>query len=343
MSTSLSQSFIENVLQRDNRRCVICGSAPAALHFIIDPSLFPEGGQHLDNAAALCSDHRTLALQTRLSCDEIRDAAKIRTLLLPEHLSTENGENYDVWGNPFYKNGRKYRGELWWDEPCQSALASAGLLGDFTPYVHYPRTMHLPWSPNLQNDDRRIENLNAFIGQEVVVTRKMDGESATLYRNYYHARSLDSRHHPSRAWIKAFHSQIAHEIPEDWRLCGENLFAQHSIRYEELESYFYLFNIWERNHRLSWDDTVEYAKIMGLTLVPVLYRGLWNEAELHRIEDQLDSVTDEGYVVSVTRSFRISEWRRCAAKYVRAAHVRTSQHWMFQEIVPNKLKTTLAP
>jgi hypothetical protein len=38
--------------------------------------------------------------------------------------------------------------------------------------VKYPRTMHLPWSPGLQNDDRVIESLDGLIGQEVVVTDK---------------------------------------------------------------------------------------------------------------------------------------------------------------------------
>lgn len=42
--------------------------------------------------------------------------------------------------------------------------------------VKYPKTMHLPWSPGLQNDDRVIANLDAFRGHEVVVTEKLDGE-----------------------------------------------------------------------------------------------------------------------------------------------------------------------
>ncbi|HSI85451.1 MAG TPA: RNA ligase family protein, partial [Candidatus Methylacidiphilales bacterium] len=201
-----------------------------------------------------------------------------------------------------------------------------------------PRTMHLPWSPNLQNDDRRIPGLDAFIGQEVVATLKMDGESATMYRDYYHARSLDSRHHSSRDWMKAFHAAIAHEIPPDWRLCGENLFAQHSIRYDNLESYFYLFNIWERGRRLSWDEIVAYASMLGISVVPVLYRGQWSEAAMHRIESELDEAKDEGYVVTVTRSFRAAEWRTCAAKYVRPSHIRTTQHWMTSQIIPNSLR-----
>jgi len=72
--------------------------------------------------------------------------------------------------------------------------------------------------------------------------------------------------------------------------------------------------------------------------VPVLYRGPWNEKKLHEIESRLDEATYEGYVVSLTRSFRASEWRSCAAKYVRPSHVRTSEHWMTSRIIPNGLR-----
>jgi RNA ligase len=93
----------------------------------------------------------------------------------------------------------------------------------------YPRTPHLPWSPGASEDDVKLDGCLKFQGREVVVTEKMDGENTSLYRNGLHARSLDSRHHPSRDWIKAWHGGIAHHIPEGWRLCGENVYARHSI------------------------------------------------------------------------------------------------------------------
>ena len=75
-----------------------------------------------------------------------------------------------------------------------------------------------------------------FVGQEVVVTEKLDGENTTLYRRGLHARSLDPRPHPSRDWVKRLQGQIGHLIPEGWRVCGENLYARHSLGYDDLES-----------------------------------------------------------------------------------------------------------
>jgi len=112
-------------------------------------------------------------------------------------------------------------------------------------YYKYPRTPHLPWSPGVSADDITQFSLLSFEGADVVVTEKMDGENTSLYRDHSHARSLDSIHHSSRDWLKQWHGTFAHNIPLGWRICGENLFARHSVRYDHLASYFYGFSIWD--------------------------------------------------------------------------------------------------
>lgn len=112
----------------------------------------------------------------------------------------------------------------------------------------YPRTPHLSFSPGVSQDDLRLARQSIFANCQVVVTEKLDGENTTLYRDYLHARSLDSRHHPSRAWVKALQARIGHDIPKGWRICGENLYAQHAIAYQDLSSYFYLFAIWNQDN-----------------------------------------------------------------------------------------------
>lgn len=209
----------------------------------------------------------------------------------------------------------------------------------FMRYVKYPRTPLLPWSPHKDDDDIRIVDCSAFAGEEVVITEKMDGENTTMYRDRCHARSIDSGHHPSRSWVKGLHSQIAYLIPEGWRLCGENLYARHSIAYDNLPSYFLLFNIWDdQNVCLSWDETEEWAKLLGLHTVPVLYRGPWNESLVRDLFDPyVKQDRTEGIVVRVARSFTFEEFGRVVAKVVREGHVQTDEHWMHKEVVPNKL------
>lgn len=143
--------------------------------------------------------------------------------------------------------------------------------------IKYPKTYHFEWSENLQNDDRRLEHDRDLQGQEVVVSLKMDGENTSFYRDYIHARSLSSADHPSRHVIKALHAQIKHLIPEGWRVCGENMCAFHSIYYDRLESYFYVFAVFnEKNECLSWSEIEEWAKLLELKTVPVIYRGQYD-------------------------------------------------------------------
>lgn len=206
-------------------------------------------------------------------------------------------------------------------------------------YYKYPRTPHLPWSLGATSDDVFLSDIRVFSGCEVVVTEKLDGENTSMYSNYIHARSLDSRHHSSRNWVKAFHATIAHAIPAGWRLCGENLYARHSIAYDNLPSYFILFSVWnEHNHALSWADTVQWATSLDVALPRELYRGIWNEQAIQAIA--VDTTQCEGYVLRTAQGFAYKDFSRHVAKWVRAKHVQTDTHWMHTTVVPNTLVST---
>jgi hypothetical protein len=205
------------------------------------------------------------------------------------------------------------------------------------PRTKYPRTPHLPYSRTLGDDDRVLEDTFHLRGREVVVTVKMDGENTSLYRDGFHARSLDSRHHPSRDWIARFHGALAHDIPEGWRVCGENLFAKHAIAYSSLPSFFLGFSVWnERNTALGWDDTLEFFALLGIESVPVVYRGPFEDAHMTSLIEALDTERDEGLVVRLAGPIDYGDFGRCVAKWVREGHVAaSSEHWMTKALVPN--------
>jgi len=206
--------------------------------------------------------------------------------------------------------------------------------------IKYPRIPHLPWSPGRSEDDIALDSIEHLEHlEDVVVTEKLDGENTTLYHDYLHARSLDSKSHPSRNWIKQFHTTIRYNIPEDFRICGENMYAKHSIFYDALTTYFYVFAIFQSEMCLSWYDTVEWCKLIGLETVPVLYRGTWNEQAIKACwrGKSVFGEEQEGYVVRNVESFRFDEFRSNVAKYVRNDHVTTDQHWMHETVQPNRI------
>jgi len=208
-------------------------------------------------------------------------------------------------------------------------------------YIKYPRTFHLPWSLGKTNDDKVLSNTDHFKGKRVIVTEKLDGENTSLYPTFLHARSIDSKDHPSRHWLKAFHSSL--NIPEYFRICGENLFAAHSINYDNLESYFYAFSAWtDLNYCVDWDTTVELlSTIIGIKTVPILYDGIW---DVDKIKSCWTGVSkcggqQEGYVVRMADRFNYNNFDKNVAKFVRENHVQTDKHWLSKPLIKNKLKT----
>lgn len=318
---------------------MVCKSKEAtAAHHIIERRLFNDEGYYASNGASLCDQCHILAEQTVLTCEQIRTAAGITETLLPDSL--EKDFRWDKWGNLILPNGTRVKGELFFDESVQKILEAGGVLKEFSEFVKYPRTWHCPWSLGMTKDDKAHKDMSGFEGKEIVVSSKLDGENSTLYRNGLHARSLDGRSHPSRNWLKGFHSQIRNEIPEGWRICGENLYASHSIFYDSLPSYFIVFAIFnEKGTCLGWDETSEWCELIGLQTPPVLYRGLYDQEAVKACytgKSRFGGI-QEGYVGRLAGSFQFQNFRKSVFKFVRKGHVQTSSHWMHEKIVPNRL------
>jgi hypothetical protein len=203
-------------------------------------------------------------------------------------------------------------------------------------YVKYPRTYHVPWSEGATNDDKINNNMSFFCGKTVVITEKMDGENFTGYSDgYCHARSINSSNHISRDWVRSFWKSISYNLPCGWRVCGENLYAKHSIAYYNLRSYLYGFSIWdENNFCLSWQETIEWFSLLFITPVNVWYVGEYDEKLIKdiKLEDNC-----EGYVIRLANGFHYDDFEKSVAKFVRKNHVTSDDHWIHQKIVPNKL------
>lgn len=205
--------------------------------------------------------------------------------------------------------------------------------------IKYPRTFHLPFSKGVASDDKVATNFTSIQGKEVVVTVKMDGENTTFYPNAAtHARSVDSGSHESRDWMRRFVAERAWKLPQGWRVCGENLYAQHSLRYHNLHSYFYGFSIWtDHNVCVSWDDTLELFQELEVHPVQELWRGIFDLGHLKQLADTVDTSSMEGFVVRPVDSFNFNAFNLNVFKWVRANHVTTDKHWRHSELVKNGL------
>ena len=204
-----------------------------------------------------------------------------------------------------------------------------------TEQIKYPRTSHFPFSPGATSDDKWIsdEGMNYLSsGIELITTEKMDGGNLTFTSNHFFGRSLDSGTHAWDQMAKALWARVRYDIPEGWRVSGESMYARRSVSYDQLPGVYMVFGIWdETNTLISWDDMVEWADMLNLPVVPLLYRGtdikeattIW--AKTHNTE------VSEGFVVRDASRIHYDDFGRKAAKFVRANHVTTSADWRHRD------------
>lgn len=199
--------------------------------------------------------------------------------------------------------------------------------------MKYPRTKHLPWSPGTTTDDKKIDSIEHLFKKNVIISEKLDGENTSMYCDRIHARSADSGYHASRSWVKGYWGELAHKIPENIQIVGENMYAKHSIYYNNLKSYFYGFMTIENDKTvLSWDDTLVLFKELGIVPIPILCFGPLTPGFAHArlIKPTFSSMAGsdiEGYVIRPLDSFSIDSFDINIVKYVRENHVKTDKHW----------------
>lgn len=207
--------------------------------------------------------------------------------------------------------------------------------------MKYPRTMHVPFSENLQNDDRKIESMDTLWGKNVIIGEKLDGENCSLHSNGIHARSEDGDSYPWQSTVKSLWGSIRYKIPEHIQICGENMYAKHSIYYDGLTSFYYVFNVIDKKRKvfLSTDECLSWCEELGLEYVPILYKGILTPDKCQMPKTSAFANEVEGYVIRVAEEFPVEDYKKYCAKFVRKGHVRTDEHWS-KNWSPNKLRTS---
>lgn len=142
--------------------------------------------------------------------------------------------------------------------------------------------------------------------------------------------------HGSFGPIKQLSAQISFLLPESIQLFGENMFGIHSIEYDRLESYLYVFAaLRDGTQWLPWDHVTELANEIGVPTVPVVARRQFSSLEeVERVmkkgmgnTSQCGSCNPEGFVIRTVRGYPYEALEGHTAKYVRAGHIQTEESW----------------
>lgn len=209
----------------------------------------------------------------------------------------------------------------------------------------YGRTFHYPFSPGTTSDDRinhqYWEDMTAI--KKVVHTEKLDGENTCLNQYGVFARSHAApTRHPWANYLKERWHLIKNDLG-DLEIFGENLYATHSIRYENLAHHFYVFGVRVLDQWLSWEEVQFYAALLDFPTVPEwrivepLGQSVFEKTALAIVTqpskfDSFDVHTQapcrmEGIVSRNIAAYAVNDFKKNVFKYVRKDHVKTDEHW----------------
>jgi hypothetical protein len=199
----------------------------------------------------------------------------------------------------------------------------------------YPRTYHFDFSPGTTSDDRIAKDFSNIIGVPIVITEKLDGENNSMISDGVYARShTDFTISPWSSKVRELHGILKHSISKDLYIFGEAMSAIHSIEYENLISHFYMFGARYKGVWSSWEEVEEYAYLLDLPTVPVLFKGTIKDyKELKTLVEKLVSEPSslggikEGVVARIAAEFNDDEFSNSVFKWVRKDHVQTDEHW----------------
>lgn len=210
----------------------------------------------------------------------------------------------------------------------------------------YGRTYHYPFSPGTTSDDRIAQDYWSDLRQikKLVHTEKLDGENNCLNKYGVFARSHAApTTSPWTATLKGFWQQVKGDLGE-LEIFLENLYAVHSLQYQNLEHHFYVFAVRERERWLSWEEVTFYAAMLGLPTVPQIEvestptdRIMFEQKILSMVQtsgafNPADTVTGkpctmEGIVSRNWDAFHTDAFTHNLFKWVRKGHVKTDEHW----------------
>lgn len=200
----------------------------------------------------------------------------------------------------------------------------------------YPRTYHLSYSPGATSDDRIAKSHDNLIGEEIVITEKLDGSNTAMTDGGVYGRShAEYTQNPWDREVRNLHKLVFEdELGDGVYIFGENMEGIHSIEYTNLTSYFYIFGIRDNEIWTPWSNVEEWAEIFDVPTVPVLFKGVVNsEEELRKLVEKLVSEPSElggereGVVVRNAGAFHNDHFSDNVMKWVRRDHVQTDIHW----------------
>jgi ATP-dependent RNA circularization protein (DNA/RNA ligase family) len=225
-------------------------------------------------------------------------------------------------------------------------------------FVKFPRTPHLFWWGNTpprgdkvlpENDARELLRWPASVEE------KVDGSSLGFSVEEGGRVRAQSRgryiEHGSRmavgslwSWLAGREMTFRRVLGPHLILYGEWCYALHSVPYDALSDWFLAFDVFDRREKrfFSRKRRDEMTKELGVSVVPLLAEGVFDEQKLRRLigPSRLGATEAEG----VYLRWDDGDWLGARAKVVRPGWLSTAEErWSKRRVVQNQLAANAPP
>jgi hypothetical protein len=285
MNLLTRDEFRESVFKRDNHKCVACGLPSTAAHHIVDRALFEDGGYYLDNGASLCDDCHIKAEKGMITCEEIRKASEINTIILPPQLNASKA--WDKWGHEIVEE----------------------------KMIKYPRTRHILGSGLQKNDETDYATIEELSGKNLIIEEKIDGANTGISfvdcelklqcRGHFLGHGNDwPEFDQFKVWANTWKDQLYYLLEDRYIMYGEWMSGFHSVFYDLLPHYFMEFDIYDKQNRVFL-DTKRRNEIINTAEMLISQVRVITEGKFDSLEDVISHVglsafvSDEAYGILV--------------------------------------------
>jgi hypothetical protein len=205
----------------------------------------------------------------------------------------------------------------------------------------YPRTYHLPFSKGLTNDDRRVDNdwESYIINKPIVIIEKMDGSSSAITKHGVFARShaipTENPWDINLTEKGGLYDYLKDQLWDNMCIYLENMYAIHSIEYNRLPVYNFIFAYREMDMFRTWKEVEILSSLTYIPTPHVFFEG--KVKSVKELKEMIEHImtnigskygdTIEGVVVRNTNEFHYNDFSKYVTKYVRKNHVQTDEHW----------------
>lgn len=231
-------------------------------------------------------------------------------------------------------------------------------------FVKYPRTPHLFGSKGTDDDKHlgEAESLRFLADPSLIVEEKLDGTNVGIHfgpdgrmalqcRGHLITEGMHPQYDLFKQWAAVKRPPLEEALEHRFILCGEWLYARHSVHYRRLTHYFFEFDVYDKQVGafLSLDRRMALLEGTGLHTVPVIHTGPLDRERLaaligrSRFDSQFDNPLtkrNDNLMEGLYLRTEVAGVVIGRAKFVRpefVEKVKQSEHWQHQTMVPNRL------